>query len=484
MELSFMQSLGMAFAGGVILNVMPCVLPVLTMKVFHLIEHSHDSEASHRKHGVAYLGGVMVTFAAFASIVVGLREAGELVGWGMQFQNPSFVAVLIAIIFAFGLNALGVFEISVSMHGGESRGGYLDSFVNGIVASIMSTPCSAPFLGSAAAFALGADVAAWQTFVVFLVIGFGLASPFVLVSFVPALGRALPKPGMWMETFKQLMGFSLLAAAVWLYGVFMAQVSMDSARGFLWFLLVLGVLLWAVQHFGGPIHGAARRYAVRVGALVLSVVSGMQLISFDPPDRGETTVDPNAVVVDDHINWQPFSPDLIERTLALNRPIFVDFTADWCANCKTNERLFIEVPAIRELLVETQIMPMQVDMTTEEDDELQWLSDLGRAGLPAYVIYFPDGTRDLLPVAITTELLSERLRAASERFPPSSFLAAGAADAACAPAPDAAAEPATPGTDEATDPAPEATVAIEEPAAPADLDPTAAPAVEETVPAE
>lgn len=421
MEGSFASYLALAFAGGVVLNVMPCVLPVLTMKVFHLIEQRDQDRASHRLHGLAYGAGVLSTFVALSAGLLVLKAGGELVGWGMQFSNPRFVAAMTAVVFVFGLNALGVFELNVSVSESGRRSGYLGSAMNGVVASIMSTPCSAPFLGSAAGFALS-SAAAWQTVVIFVTIGAGLASPFVLFSFVPGAGRMLPRPGAWMETFKHLMGFSLLAAAVWLFGVLMGQTTVASSQWFLGFLLVLAVAVWAIGRFGGPIHSTARRVVVRTLVAGATVAAALWMVDLQPREAEAATVHASdASIIDGDIAWRAFDSELVMRTLAAGRPVFMDYTADWCVNCKANERLFIEVDRIREVFAQTQILPMKADLTVENEEIRRWLEPFPYSGIPVYVIYLPDQTYDLLPQAITTELLAQRLLAASERFPASSF---------------------------------------------------------------
>lgn len=420
--------IGLGLLGGLILNVMPCVLPVLTMKVFHLVEHGHGEDAQHRRarhlHGLAYTAGVLLLFVVLAAVVVGLKASGERVGWGMQFREPRFVAGMTAAMFAFGLNALGVFEFTVSVGGSHKREGYAASVVNGLFAALMSTPCSAPFLGSAAAFALGADATWWQTFAMFLSIGFGLASPFLLISFVPGIGRLLPRPGPWMETFKSLMGFSLLAAAVWMFRTLQAQVSSAAAGDFLAFLLVLAVALWATHQFGGVLYGAARRWTVRLLAAGVTLAGGLLFVHFEPPAASAaaaaTVAATDAVVKNGKIAWTPFDPMRVSTETKAGRPVFMDFTADWCANCKTNEKLFLETEAVRQALIRTRILPMKVDMTNENEVMDEWLAKLGRSGIPAYVIWLPDGSYDLLPEAITTEMVVERLNRAAQRFPQSS----------------------------------------------------------------
>jgi thiol:disulfide interchange protein DsbD len=443
-----LSNIGAAFIGGVILNIMPCVLPVLTMKVFHVVKKAQDDPSSNRKHGLAYAAGVVSTFVLFALLVIAMRTAiGVQFQWGQQYSKPQFLSAVVALMYVFGLNALGVFEITVGMDGGESRGGYLGSAMNGVVASIMATPCSAPFLGAAATYALGANSAWWQTLTMFSFIGIGLAFPFVLISFVPAASKALPKPGEWMESFKQLMGFTLLGAAVYYFRSLQKQISVDGSNSFLFFLLAAGVALWATQKFGGFEHGAARRWGVRAAALVTSIGLGYVLLDFAPPAKamtaplaqcadggasaaGSTEIAP--VVEDGKIKWTPFNAALLDAELARGRPVFVDFTADWCVNCKTNDRLFIEVDQIRADLTKSKILPMKVDLTTDEaQDEMKPLMDkLGRAAIPIYVVYHPDKTYDLLPESITTAMLSESLNKASAKFPPDGFKALSRPNAA------------------------------------------------------
>jgi len=418
-------NVGFGFLGGLILNIMPCVLPVLTMKVFHVVQHSSAGDGSsdrvRKLHGVAYTAGILASFTLLASVVVALKAAGQSVGWGMQFQNPAFVGFMTALVFAFGLNALGVFEWSVSMSGRPGHQGYAGSFASGILSAVMSTPCSAPFLGTAASFALGNDTAAWQTFTMFLAIGLGLASPFLAVSFVPKVGKALPKPGPWMETFKQLMGFTLLGATVWLMRVVQAQLTADAANDFLIFLLILGICLWGVHRFGGIMHGALRRYAVRAIALALTIAAALQFASFDKASRRKNEAlacAPTTAVVDGKIAWAAWDTKRIASETSSGRLVFVDYTAEWCANCKTNEKLFLETAAVRKALVDTGALAMKADWTDEDDEIRDWLDKLGRKAVPAYAIYTPDGGFDLLPEAITSQMVVDRLRAAVKKFPP------------------------------------------------------------------
>lgn len=416
------SALGAAFLGGLILNIMPCVLPVLTMKVFHVVEHAGDDRKTFRMHGLAYTAGILAAFLLLGLGVVALRASGELVGWGMQFQNPAFVAAMTGLMVVFGLNSLEVFEFTVSLRGDVGGHGYLSSFLNGVVACAMSTPCSAPFLGTAATFALAAGTPWWETLLLFAGIGLGLAAPFLLVSFVPALAKVLPRPGPWMIHFKKLMGFTLLGAAVWLYGVLLKQVGPDAGQKFLGFTLVLAASLWAVGTFGGIMESSRRRAVVRALALAATVLGGAWLLDLRPSAPAMAEVAPGQEVVKDgKIAWAPFDSARVAAELKRGRPVFIDYTADWCANCKANEKAFIEVSRIREVFQGTNILPMKADLTRDNEEIWQWISKLDRSAIPVYAIYMPDGQIDLLPVAITTEMLAERLETASRRFPPTGF---------------------------------------------------------------
>jgi len=434
METSLLIVCGAAFVGGVILNIMPCVLPVLTMKVFHMVGQRGASVTEHRRHGVAYTLGVMLAFSVFAVMVIAMRVSGQAMGWGMQFQNPTFIAGVTALMVALGLNALGVFELSVSLAGGPSGDGLGASFGNGVVAALMATPCSAPFLGTAAAFALGSSAVWWQTLLVFEIIALGLAAPFLAISFLPRHAAALPRPGEWMNTFKKLMGFTLLGAAVWLFGVLQKQVALDSSHTFLVFLLALSIGLWAIGHFGGPAKSAKSRMGVRIAVVLTLSMLVSQTLDLRPRQRNATAsvarpfaaeaaaVDCSPAVVDERINWVDFNSSRVALAAAQGRPVFMDYTADWCLNCKTNEKLVLETDAVRSALVRAAVLPMKADWTNEDEEIGRWLDKLGRSGIPAYVIYNPDGDFDLLPEVVTKALVVERLDRAGQRFPPSARL--------------------------------------------------------------
>ncbi len=425
--------LALALAGGLVLNVMPCVLPVLALKAFHAVEHSKHDARTRRMHGWAYTVGTVSFFVAFALVLVAIKASGKRLGWGMQFQHPQFVAIMTAIVFAFALNALGVFEILISAQGKEGEQDKVwGSIVNGWFAAIMSTPCSAPFLGTAATFALAGSTAGWQTVLVFATIGFGLAIPYLLLTQIPGVGKLLPRPGAWMETMKQIMGFTLLGTAIWLFRTFQIQVAPESANWFLFFLLALGVALWAGHRFGGIDRTPLRQWVVRIVSIAGVALAYKTMVSFEKPttvlaigpDPANVPGKPSSldpVVKDGHIAWAPFDQKRLDKEKLRNRPVFMDFTAEWCANCKANEKAFLETELVRSTLQKTGILPMKADMTNENEELSAILDKLGRNGIPVYVIWFPDGSYDLLPITITAESVSARLEEAAKKYPLDKF---------------------------------------------------------------
>ncbi|MEO1228464.1 MAG: thioredoxin family protein [Myxococcota bacterium] len=412
--MELLQYLGFAFVGGVILNVMPCVLPVLTLKAFHVVDalRSHPEKA--RIHGVAYAFGTTLVFLLFAGMVIALRASGKTLGWGMQFQHPEFVAAIVIALHLFGLNALGVFEITFGMRTNTSSEGLLGSVSNGMLAAVMSMPCTAPFLGAAATVAMAADTSTVETLLLFAAIGLGLAAPFALLSFVPALIRLLPRPGNWMNYFKQLMGFTLIGAAIWFFGSLQSQLTPKSANRVLMFMLVLTVAMWAIQNFGNVMHGARRRWLVRTSALALTALFWMRLVPFERPQTTYASAAPAAdeIYVDaDEIHWAAFNPSVVDQAQKRGQPILLDFTADWCGACKTLEATVLDTSPIRKKLLEHGVLPMQADYTNADDVMTEWIEAAGRSGIPLVMVIDKEGDRHLMPQIFTIGALEEALDA-------------------------------------------------------------------------
>jgi len=421
--------LGVGFIGGIVLNVMPCVLPVLTLKVYDVVEKAKKVEPSvNRKHGIAYAIGIL-TFYAPVGVAVGLTKAPA----NTMFQSPLVTSGLCLLMFALGLNALGVFEITIGVSTDGEGEGLRGSAFKGLLAAVMSIPCSAPMLGIALGVAVAADTSLFETILIYAMVGIGLAFPFIVISFVPALAKFLPRPGAWMDKFKKVMGFTLMAAAVWLYGVLASQISSTSSEYFLYFTVFFAMLLWFQGAFGGLEHSGTRRAVVKGSAAALALgVGWLTAGAFAPKekpvmaavaptmDESGKYIDP-PVVVDDHIAWTSFSPDTVKANLDRGRPVFMDFTADWCLNCKSNEKAFIETEAIRGKLADTNILPMKADFTNEDETIEEWIESLGRGGIPIYVIYLPNGEKILLPEVISTKMLADALDKAAEQFPKAEY---------------------------------------------------------------
>ncbi len=404
---SFGWMLLFAFLGGILLNVMPCVLPVLSLKAMSIVQQAGEDRRTILRHALAYGAGVIVSFVALAVLVIALKASGELVGWGFQFQNPWFSAVLAAVVFAFALSMFGVYEIQApgaSMaYQASAREGLTGSFFNGAFATVLATPCTAPFLGPAMGFAFAQP--AGLILVFFLVVGTGLALPFVLIGFFPGLIQKLPRGGAWMDHFKHVMGFLLMGTVVWLLSVLSHQVSTSALIGVLAFLTVVAFACWLYGRFGGLQATTTRQWTVLVTALVVVVAGGLAFVKLEPrrasiaaPSAGESNDD-------DHIAWEAFSPERIAEHQSACRTVFLDFTAAWCVTCKANEAAVIETDEVRRAIREMGIAPVRADYTNKDKTIAQWLRRFGRVGVPAYIV-IPGGA-PLAQAIILPELLSQ-----------------------------------------------------------------------------
>ena len=378
----------LGFLGGLILNAMPCVLPVLSLKVFGLMKSAEGGRRALTTGSLATAAGIILSFLLLAGAAIGARAAGVAVGWGIQFQEPLFVGALAVVILLFTLNMWGLFEVHLpgtlakvgSTGPSEGLAGHL---VTGFFATLMATPCSAPFLGTALGFALTQD--SGTTAAMFGAIGTGMASPYLLLAAFPAAGRVLPKPGAWMATFRGVMGFLLAATLVWLLFVMSGLVSAPRVAFFEIGLLAVALAIWLASRSQ---RGRPARRLAGVAAAGLMVVA-VSTVAAGRSEAGPSTI---GVAPEDRlIAWQPFDRDRAEELAAEGTYVFVDVTADWCFTCKVNETLFLETEEVAGAFEQHGVIAMRADWTRRDDSIGRYLADFGRYGIPFYVLYRPGG---------------------------------------------------------------------------------------------
>jgi thiol:disulfide interchange protein DsbD len=382
----------LAVAGGLLLNLMPCVLPVLSIKAFGLVQHAQSAPREVRLQGMAYAAGVLASFAAIAAALLGTRAAGTQIGWGFQLQSPLFVAVMIYLLFAVGLNLSGVFSIGDRVAGvaGElsSRAHYSGSFLTGALATLIATPCTAPFMAAALGYAITQPW--YRSIAIFEAVGLGLALPYLAIAFSPPLRRFLPRPGIWMLRLKQFLAFPVYGTAVWLSFVLAQETSELAATAALAGLVLIAFAAWLYEVARLSAH-RWRRWGVSLSTL--SVIAAFALLAFTDTDHpaGTAEIQHKAGVA-----WLPFSTGKIEELQAQGRPVFVDFTADWCITCKLNERVALADPAVVEAFAKNGVTALRADWTRQDPAITRMLEAHGRAGVPLYLFYpapTPEGGR-------------------------------------------------------------------------------------------
>ena len=389
----------LALAGGLVLNLMPCVLPILSLKVL-AVAQSGESRQRARAHALWYTAGVLVAFAAIGALVLALRAAGQAAGWGFQLQHPWFIAALVYLMFAVGLSLSGVFTLGGRLGGvGQSlasRSGPMGDFFTGVLACVVASPCVAPFMGPALAYAFAAP--AVQSLLVFLMLGLGLALPFLLIGFVPSLARRLPRPGAWMETLKNILAFPMYATALWLLWVLGKQRGVDAMALVLGGLVLLALGLWWYERSRWR---SQRAGAALAGLLMLVALLPVWAVSRLPAPAAAAEVAGENVVA--------YSPALLDRLRADNRVVFVNMTADWCVTCKANERTVLSRPAFADLLKRTNTVYMRGDYTNVDPQITAFLDEHNAVGVPLYVVYGPGAPPTVLPTVLTQALVDEAL---------------------------------------------------------------------------
>jgi thiol:disulfide interchange protein DsbD len=386
-----------AFLGGLILNLMPCVFPVLSMKAAALARHVEHPRAA-RAEGLAFLAGVVATFLVLAGVLIAARAGGQAVGWGFQLQSPAVVAVLALLMLLVGLNLSGVFQLGTSVQGAgaglSARGGLAGAFFTGALAVVVAAPCTAPFMAGAIGWAVTQPPAA--ALLVFLFLGLGLAAPFTILSFAPGLFRRLPPPGGWMEGFRRVLAFPMYGAAAWLAWVFAVQAGTLALPFLFAAALAAAFAAWA----WGVGQRASRPLPPRVAAAV-AVLAAVPLLVVGAQMSAPAAASAQTAPAGPGIASEPWSPERVAALRAQGRPVFVDFTAAWCVTCQVNERTALAGRRVADAFARTGAVYLKADWTNRNDAIAKALAEHGRSGVPLYLVYGPTGEPTILPQLLT-----------------------------------------------------------------------------------
>lgn len=406
------QALLFAFIGGLILNLMPCVLPVMSLKIFGFIKHANDDRKLILAHGAVFTAGVVLSFWVLAGVLIALRAGGEQVGLGFHLQSPLFLMALCAFLFIFSMSLLGSFEIGATLTGvgGATHhiGGFAGSFLNGVTATVVATPCTAPFMGPALGFAL--TQSALGIFSIFTAIGLGMAAPYLLLSSNPTLLKFVPKPGPWMETLKQGMGFLLLATIVWLADVLGAIAGAGAMTALGLTLLLLGIAAWILKEFA-PVTAPAKsqRIAQLTAALFMLVGVGVGLAGAGNVPATAPGEQPAIAAESGPIAWEPYSAARVAELTAAGQPVLLDFTAAWCLSCQVNERVALNNADVVAKLEELNIATIKADWTRRDAEITRALASYQRNSVPLYVLISATGETQILPEILTPAIVLEAL---------------------------------------------------------------------------
>ncbi|MBS4047521.1 MAG: thioredoxin family protein [Alphaproteobacteria bacterium] len=394
-----LQAALLALLGGMLLNLMPCVFPVLSIKVLALVGHAGQGRAQMRRHGIAYTLGILVSFAALAGLLLALRASGAQIGWGFQLQMPLVIALLAYLLFAMGLSLSGVFYIGGSFAGiGESlvqRGGYQGSFFTGVLAAVVATPCTAPFMATATGFALTQPAAVGIG--IFLALGFGLALPFLILTWVPQLADRLPRPGLWMERVKQALAFPLYATVAWLVWVLSQQVGQQGLLAAMLGLVLVAAAAWS--------FGLRGRVAMASAVVLLIAAAGALYSTARDPAAPAATM---AQAQPGGAPTESFSRQKLDSLVAQQKPVFVNMTAAWCITCMVNERTALSSDSVQAAFRERGITYMKGDWTNQDPEITRVLEQNGRSGVPLY-LYYAGGKSVVLPQILTPAIVLEHL---------------------------------------------------------------------------
>jgi thiol:disulfide interchange protein DsbD len=385
-----------------LLNLMPCVFPVLFLKGLALVNSGNEEKHKLRAHGFVYAVGILVSFRILVGVLLGLRAAGATLGWGFQFQSPVFLALMAGLLFFMGLSLAGQFEVGLTLTsaGGSlaSKQGYSGSFFTGVLAVIVATPCTAPFMGAAIGYALAQSAAV--TFAVFTALALGLAAPYVALTLQPAWTRMLPKPGVWMEVLRQAVSVPIFATVIWLAWVLAQAYGASILAALLASFLLLAIAGWFLGRW------PAKRWATIVAAAILLVVVAVSV--FAPGKLAAAPETSGAPAVQGL--WQPWSQEAVTRSLGAGQPVFVDFTASWCLSCQVNERVALGRPEVIQAFQARNVVMMKADWTRHDEAITQALSALDRSGVPTYALYTPGQSAPvMLPEVLTPGIVTDSL---------------------------------------------------------------------------
>jgi thiol:disulfide interchange protein DsbD len=416
----------LAFIGGILLNLMPCVFPVLFIKGLSLVQSSQQERHQLRAHGWVYTLGILVSFWGVVAVLVILRAAGQQLGWGFQFQSPTFLALMAMLLFFLGLALAGQFEIGLSLTsaGGSlaQKHGYTGSFFTGVLAMVVATPCTAPFMGAAIGYALSHSVIV--SFTVFTALALGLALPYLALAYFPGWARILPKPGAWMEVLKQAVSIPIFATVIWLVWVFTQIAGTSALIGLLAAFLLLAVAGWFLGRW--PAKAAATTAAALI--LILAIGTSVWSVRALGMPSPAVTAALARMIADGKFassgatgyrlqatgsQWQPFTPTLLTQSRAQRKPVFIDFTASWCLSCQVNERLILNRADVQQHLRDSGAVLLRADWTNQDPDITQTLATLGRSGVPTYALYpaDPDAPPHVLPEVLTPGIVLNALAA-------------------------------------------------------------------------
>jgi thiol:disulfide interchange protein len=393
----------LAFAGGIILNLMPCVFPVLFIKGLALVQSSGEERHKLRLHGLVYTVGILASFWLLVGVLLTLRGAGHNLGWGFQFQSPMFVSLMALLLFFLGLSLAGQFEIGLTLtsagSGLASKSGYTGSFFTGVLAVIVATPCAAPFMGAAIGYALSSS--AVVTFTIFTALALGLALPYLLLAFNPAWTRLLPRPGAWMEVLKQAVSIPIFGTVIWLVWVYTQLLGINALLELLTAFLLLAIAGWIMGRWPAKAPGTVAAALVLLLAVALPVEAVRSHV--DAPAGAGSGVT--------KVGWEPFTPEVVAKYRAEGKPVFVDFTASWCLSCQVNERVVLDKADVQQRLKTSGVALVRADWTQHDEVIAQALAALGRNSVPTYVLYpaDPQAAPKLLPEVLTPGIVFSAL---------------------------------------------------------------------------